>query len=114
MIKANVHKKVPFSWTDFIRWEILFITKLANKKTKPIKYTTYKTDVTKMGLVFPISNFFINKISKGRKSICGLATAIYLMTILELFDIECTPNIGKKSACNFEVSSIKNFPLIQK
>ena len=31
-----------------------------------------------MGLVFSISNFFINKISQGRKSVCGLAAAIYL------------------------------------
>ena len=31
-----------------------------------------------MGLVFSISTFFINKISQGRKSVRGLAAAIYL------------------------------------
>ena len=32
----------------------------------------------KVGLVFSISNFFINKIPQGRKSVRGLAAAIYL------------------------------------
>ena len=31
-----------------------------------------------MGVVFSISNFFINKISQGKKSVRGLAAAIYL------------------------------------
>ena len=34
-----------------------------------------------MGLVFSISNFFINKSSQGRKSVRGLAAAIYLYHI---------------------------------
>ena len=46
------------------------------KKTKPTHYSTFKTDITKMCLVFSISNFFINKISQGRKSVHGLAAFI--------------------------------------
>ena len=33
---------------------------------RPILYTTFKTDVTKVGLVFWIFNFFIIKILQGR------------------------------------------------
>ena len=65
--------KVLFSRTDFLPWEILLIKKLYFEETKPIK-----TDISKVGLVFSISNFFINKISQGRKSVRGLAAAIYL------------------------------------
>ena len=34
-VKANVRKKVLFSRTDFLPWEILFIKKLELEKTKP-------------------------------------------------------------------------------
>ena len=38
--------------------------KLEIEKTKPtLIITTFKTDVIKVGLVFPISNFFITKTS---------------------------------------------------
>jgi hypothetical protein len=73
-----VREKVLFSRTDFLPWEILLIKKLDFEKTKPTSYSTFKTDITKVGLVFSISNFFINKISQGRKSVRGLAAANYL------------------------------------
>ena len=35
LLKANVRKKVFFSRTDFLPWEILLIKKLDLEKTKP-------------------------------------------------------------------------------
>ena len=78
-VKANVHEKVLFfSRTGFLLWDILLIKRLDFEKTKPSQYSTFKTDITKVDLVFSISNFFIDKISQGRKSVCGLSAAIYL------------------------------------
>ena len=34
----------------------------------------FKTDLIKVALVFLICNFFINKDSQGRKSVCGKST----------------------------------------
>ena len=48
-------------------WEFLLVKKLEFEKTKPTQHTTFETDVIKVVLVFSISNFFINKISQGRK-----------------------------------------------
>ena len=56
-----MREKVFFSRTDFLPWEILCIKKLDSEKTKPTQYSTFKTDITKVGLVFSISNFFIDK-----------------------------------------------------
>ena len=39
--------------------------KLEIQKTKPIQYSTFKTDITKVALVFSIYNFFINKIHQA-------------------------------------------------
>ena len=50
----------------FLAWDILLIKKLEFEKTKPTQYPTFKTDITKVGLVLSISNFFIDKISQGR------------------------------------------------
>ena len=59
-------RKILFSQTDFLPWEILSIKKLEIDKTKP----TFVISVLKVGywvdLVFSNSNFFINKISQGR------------------------------------------------
>ena len=41
---------------------MLLLKKLEIEETKTTKYSTLKTDVLKVGLVFSISNFFINKI----------------------------------------------------
>ena len=37
--------------------------KLEIKETKTTQYSIFRTDQIKVGLVFPISNFFINKMS---------------------------------------------------
>ena len=37
------------------------------EETKTTLYSTFKTDIIKVGLVFSISNFFINKISHANK-----------------------------------------------
>ena len=39
---------------------------LETKKTKPIQYTTFKTDIIKLGLVLLIFNIFITKIFQGK------------------------------------------------
>ena len=49
----------------FLPWDILLIKKLEFEKTKPTQYPTFKTDITKVGLVLSISKFF-DKISQGR------------------------------------------------
>jgi hypothetical protein len=49
-----------------------FVNKKVGILTKPTKYTTFKTDIIKVVLVFSISNFFINKNSQGRKSVCEI------------------------------------------
>ena len=41
--------------------------KLEFEKTKPILYSTFKTDIIKVGLIFSISNFFNNKIYHANK-----------------------------------------------
>ena len=68
-LKPNLRDQVLFSRTDFLPWEFLLIKKLEFDKTKPTQYTTFKTDIIKVVLVFSISNFFINKNSQGRKSV---------------------------------------------
>ena len=47
--------------------EILLLKKLEIEETKTTKYSTFKTDIIKVGLVFSISNFFINKVSHAYK-----------------------------------------------
>ena len=41
--------------------------KLEIEETKTILYSTFKTDIIKVGLVFSISNFFIKKSSLANK-----------------------------------------------
>ena len=66
-LKLNCHKKVFCNALNFLPWDFLLIKTLDFEKTKAIKYITFKSDVIKVVLVFSISNFFINKISQGRK-----------------------------------------------
>ena len=66
-LKLNYRKKVFYFALNFLPWEFLLIKKLDFEKTKPTWYSTFKTDITKVGLVFSISNFFINKISNANK-----------------------------------------------
>ena len=47
--------------------EILLVKKLEIEETKTTKYSTFKADKIKVGLVFSISNFFIAKISLANK-----------------------------------------------
>jgi hypothetical protein len=98
LLKANMGKKVLFSRTDFLPWEILLIKKLDFIETKPTLYSTFKTEITKVGLVFSISNFFTNKISQGRKSAHGLAAAIYLYHIC----LEISGKISKRLRPGFQ------------
>ena len=39
--------------------EVLLLKELEIEETKTTKYSTFKTDIIKVGLVFSISNFFI-------------------------------------------------------
>ena len=43
--------------------EILLLKMLEIEETKTTQYTTFKTDIIKVGLVFSISNFSSNKIA---------------------------------------------------
>ena len=47
--------------------EVLLVKKLEIEETKTTKYSTFKTDIIKVGLVFSISNFFITKTSLANK-----------------------------------------------
>ena len=47
--------------------EVLLVKKLENEETKTTQYSTFKTDIIKVGLVFSISNFFITITSLANK-----------------------------------------------
>ena len=64
MIKLNYRKKVFHFALNFLSLEFLLIKKLDFEKTKATQYTTFKTDIIKVGLIFSISNFFTNKIPR--------------------------------------------------
>ena len=65
--KAELPLEGIFFASNFLRWEFLLVKKLEIEKTKTTKYTTFKTDMIKMILVFSISNFFPNKNFQGKK-----------------------------------------------
>ena len=67
LIKLNYRKKVFYFALNFLPWEFLLIKRLDFEKTKPSQYSTFKTDITKVDLVFSISNFFFNKNSHANK-----------------------------------------------
>ena len=62
LLKPNSRKKAFFFGNQLFAWWILLIKKLEIEKTKLTQYSTFKTVIVKVGLVFSISNFFINKI----------------------------------------------------
>ena len=64
-----MHSKaeLPLEGTFFALNFLPLIKKLEFKKTKTSLYTTLKTDIIKVVLVFSISNFFTDKNSQGRK-----------------------------------------------
>ena len=47
--------------------EVLLVKKMEIQETKTTHYSTFKTDIMKVGLVFSISNFFITKTSLANK-----------------------------------------------
>ena len=65
--KAELPQVGIFFALNFLPWEFLLIKKLEIQKTKTTQYTTFKTDILKVVLVFSISNIFTNKNSQGRK-----------------------------------------------
>ena len=65
--KAELPQVGIFFTFNFLPWEFLLTKKLEIDKNKTIYYTTFKTDIIEVVLVFSISNFFINKNSQGRK-----------------------------------------------
>ena len=59
--KAELQQVGIFFALNFLPWDFLLIKKLEIEKTKTTQYTTFKTDIIKVGSVFSISNPFINK-----------------------------------------------------
>ena len=58
VLKANLREKVLFLRNSL---GYFLIKKLDFEKTKPTQYLTFKTDITKVGLVFLISTFLLRK-----------------------------------------------------
>ena len=46
--------------------DVLVMKKLEIEETKTTQYSTFKTDIIKVGIVFSISNFFITKTFTGK------------------------------------------------
>ena len=68
VIKAELLQEGIFFLIHLFSREVLVIKKLAIKKTKPtFIISVLKVDITKVGLVFLISNFFITKMSLANK-----------------------------------------------
>ena len=66
--KAKLQKEGIFFLIHLFARDILLMKKLKIEETKTATYySTFKTDIMKMGLVFLISNFFINKSSLANK-----------------------------------------------
>ena len=54
------------------------------KKTKPTQYITFKTDITKLGLVFLISNFFKENFP-GKELVLGKKYHLDLICLYSLY-----------------------------
>ena len=67
MTKAELLLEGIFFCTQLSSLGIFINKKLEIEKTKTTQYTTFKTDIIKVVLVFSISNFFTNKNSQGIK-----------------------------------------------
>jgi hypothetical protein len=59
--KAKLQKEVIFFLIHIFARDILLMKKLEIEETKTTSFSTFKTDIIKVGLVFFIYNFFINK-----------------------------------------------------
>ena len=65
--KAKLQKEGIFFLIHLFARDILLVKKLKIEDTKTTLYSTFKTDIIKVGLVFSISNFFVNKIPRANK-----------------------------------------------
>ena len=65
--KAKLLEEGIFFLIHLFARDILLQKKLEIEETKTTEYSTLKTDIIKVGLVFPISNHFINKMSLANK-----------------------------------------------
>ena len=63
-LKLNYRKTVFYFALNFLPWEFLLIKKLDFKKTNTTQYTTFKTDIIKVVLVFLASTFLQKKIPR--------------------------------------------------
>ena len=62
LTKAELLQEGIFFLLQLFARDVLVMKKLEIEKTKPtFIISTFKTDIIKVGLVFSISNFFINK-----------------------------------------------------
>ena len=64
---ANKAKLLLLKLIHLFAREVLLVKKLKIEETKTTYYSTFKTDIIKVGLVFSISNFFTNKIYHANK-----------------------------------------------
>ena len=65
LTKAELLQVSTFFLIQFFAWEILLIKKLEIEETKTTYYSTFKTDIIKVGLLFSISYILINKIHQA-------------------------------------------------
>ena len=65
--KAKLQKEGIFFLIHLFARDILFMKKLRSKRTMTTLYSTFKTDMIKLGLVVRISNFLITKTSLANK-----------------------------------------------
>ena len=67
-LELNYRKQVFYLALKFLPWEFLFVKKLDFEKTKTTQYTTFKTDIIKVILVFRFPTFLLTKIRDFRES----------------------------------------------
>ena len=65
--KAKLQKEGIFFLIHLFVRDILLMKKLEIEESKAAQYSTFKTDIIKVGLVFSISNFFIKESSLANK-----------------------------------------------
>ena len=69
-IRGSAHYKVELLLLKLIHvfaGEVVSVKTLEIEETKTTQYSTFKTDILKVGLVFLISNFFITNTSMANK-----------------------------------------------
>ena len=63
----NIKGHIKVIYPKYYKAVIYLHEKLEIKETKTTQYSTFKTDIIKVGLVFLICNFFINNIYPANK-----------------------------------------------